>query len=259
MNDHRKITNPFFTGIVQTDHKDYDVTLPIFYYDASSFTGIFTAPTDRVKARMPFPEVSPLEIFPGRSLVAISALEYRDTDIAPYNELSVSVLVSYLRRPVTGASLAWQLLRNKLQIVILSLPVTTERARKGGVELAGYPKFLADIEFTEKSGKRVCVVSTNGNRLLTVHGDIIKTGKGPIVHARMFNPMQGIPMVANLYMNQLEFAQTIGWGKSGIDIGQGHELCDILYDLKLSRQPLVYQFCPRYEAKLFNTKNIIDI
>jgi hypothetical protein len=258
MNHHRKTTGDFFAGIVQTYHKDYDVTLPIFYYDAASFTGIFTAPVSRVRAYMPFPDMTPLEIIPGRSLIGISAFEYRDTDIAPYNELSVAAMVSYPKRQITGISLAGQLLRNSLQIAILSLPVTTERARKGGVEMAGYPKFLADIEFSEKSGRRVCVVSAGGSRLLTFHGKILQTNKGPRTHVKVFNSIQGIPMGANIFMNQLEFAQVFGRGKSGMDIGRGHELCDILSDLQLSKSPLVYQFCPRYEAILFNTKNLMD-
>lgn len=258
MNNQQKKKNDFFSGIVQTYHKDYDVTLPIFYYDAASFSSIFIAPTDRVKAYMPFPGVSPLEIFPGRSLVALSAFEYRDTDIAPYNEFSLSVLVSYPKKQITGVTLAKQLILNRLQAVILSLPVTSERARKGGVEMGGYPKFMADIEFRENGGKRVCVVSVQGKRLLTFHGDIIKTKKGPKTHAKIFTVMNGIPMGANLYMNQIEFAQTLGKGKSGIDIGKGHELCDILADLHLGNSPLVYQFCPRYDAILFNTKNLMD-
>ncbi|MFZ5573433.1 MAG: acetoacetate decarboxylase family protein [Thermodesulfobacteriota bacterium] len=258
MNAQRNPANPFFSGIVQTYHREYDVTLPIFYYDASAFTGIYTAPTQRVKAWMPFPGATPLEILPGRSLIAISAFEYRDTDIAPYNEFSVAALVSHPRRQITGLTLAAQFLSNRLQIVILSLPVTSERARKGGVEMAGYPKFLADIEFTETDGKRVCVVSSQGNRLLTFYGSILKTKKGPRTHAKIFTTIRGNPMGANLYMNQLEFAQAPGWGKAGIDIGRGHGVCDMLADLRLSKNPLAYQFCPRYEAILFNSKNLMD-
>ncbi len=259
MNTHSYPAKEFFSGIVQTYHKDYDVTLPIFYYDAAAFSGIFTAPTCRVKAYMPFPGITPLEIFPGRSLIAVSAFEYRDTDIAPYNEFSVAALVAFPSRQITGLSLAAQLLRNRLKIVILSLPVTSERARKGGVEMGGYPKFLADIEFSEKAGKRVCVVSTSGNRLLTFHGGIIPRKKGPSSHVKIFTTVQGTPMGANLYLNQLEFAQTSGWGKCGLDLGRGHALCDILADLQLGKNPLVYQFCPKYEAILFNTKNLMDI
>lgn len=260
MNKQRTPNNPFFDGLVQTYDKEYDVLLPIFYYDASSFTSIYTADTEKVKAYLPFPEVmKPVEIFPGRALIALTAFEYKDTDIAPYNEFSVAALVTYRERNIPVYSLLKQLMQNSIKTFILSLPVTTDRARRGGAELGGYPKFLADIEYRETAEERICVVSKDNRRLLTFYGKKIKTKNGPKTHARVYTSMNGNAMSANLYMKQNEFAQTIGIGKSGIDIGSGHPMCDILSDIGLSKNPLVYQYVPNYEAILFNPKNIIDI
>lgn len=259
MKEKRISNNPFFDGMVQIYNKEYDVKLPIFYYDASSFTSIYTADTEKVKAYLPFPEMHSVEIFPGRSLIALTAFEYRDTDIDPYNEFSVTALITYRGRSILGYSLLKQILQNSLNTYVLSLPVTSERSRRGGVELGGYPKFIADIEFTETDQEIVCVVSTNSHRLLTFSGKKIKTKKGPKTHAKVYTSVQGKAMSANLYMNQKAFAQTIGVGKSSIDIGSGHHMCEILSNLELSNHPLVYQYVPHYEAILFNPKNIIDI
>jgi hypothetical protein len=248
----------FFDGIVQTYDKEYDVLLPIFYYDASCFTGIYTADAEKVKMHLPFPEMKPVEIFPGRSLVALTAFEYKATDIAPYNEFSVAALMTYNERNILGYSLVKHLLQNSFKTFILSLPVTTERARRGGVELGGYPKFLADIKFLETTEERICVVSKDSHRLLTFHGKKTKTGKGPKTHARVYTSMQGKAMSANLYMKQNAFSQTAGKDKAGLDIGSGHPICDILKNLNLGKHPIVYQYVPEYEAILFNPKNIID-
>jgi hypothetical protein len=250
---------PFFDGIVQTYDKEYDVLLPIFYYDASCFTSIYTADTEKVRAHLPFPEMKPVELLPGRSLVALTAFEYKDTDIAPYNEFSVSALITYRERNIPVYSLLKQLLQNSLKTFILSLPVTTDRARRGGVELGGYPKFLADITFSETSDERICVVSKDNHRLLTFHGKKTKTKQGPKTHARVYTSMNGKAMCANLYMKQNAFSQAAGRGKSGLDIGTGHPMCDILKNLGLGKHPIVYQYVPNYEAILFNPKNIIDI
>ncbi|MBU0994397.1 MAG: acetoacetate decarboxylase family protein [Proteobacteria bacterium] len=259
MNNLRTSGNPFFDGLVQIYDREYDVLLPIFYYNAASFTGIFTADTEKVKAHLPFPDMKPVEIFPGRALVALTALEYKDTDIDPYNEFSVAVLITYRERNIPVYSLLKQLFQNSLKTYILSLPVTTDRARRGGVELGGYPKFLAEIEFKDTPGERVCVVSTGNHRLLTFYGKKTKTQKGRKIHAKVYTSMQGKAMSANLYMNQKEFSQTLGKGNSGIDIGSGHLVCDILNNIGLSKHPLAYQYVPNYEAILFNPKNIIDI
>jgi hypothetical protein len=39
-----------------------------------------------------------------------------------------------------------------IMIYSCHLPVSTEIARAAGVEFAGYPKFVADIEFERKDG-----------------------------------------------------------------------------------------------------------
>jgi hypothetical protein len=67
-------------------------------------------------------------------------------------------MVLGLRRAETqsGAAYVWQ------------LPVTTEIARDLGVEVAGYPKILADIEF-ESSGKWIhCRAEEEGRRILSL-------------------------------------------------------------------------------------------
>jgi hypothetical protein len=68
----------------------------------------------------------------------------------------------------------------------------------------------------------------------------------------------GIPLKANLYVNPLQYRQTIGLGAVSMDIGNGHRICDELNGLKLSRWLYLYQYIPSYEAILFNSKNLID-
>ena len=68
----------------------------------------------------------------------------------------------------------------------------------------------------------------------------------------------GIPLKANLYVNPLQYRQTIGFGAASMDIGNDHRICDELRGLKLSKWPYLYQYIPSYEAILFNSKNLID-
>lgn len=45
--------NDFFKGIDQIEHKDYDVKLPIFYYDNACMSAIYTASTGELKKHLP--------------------------------------------------------------------------------------------------------------------------------------------------------------------------------------------------------------
>ena len=50
------------------------------------------------------------------------------------------------------------------------LPVTTEISREVGAEFAGYPKFVADIEFTEEGNWVTCELMADGQKVLKLGG-----------------------------------------------------------------------------------------
>ncbi|MBW1643478.1 MAG: hypothetical protein JRJ76_11620, partial [Deltaproteobacteria bacterium] len=87
----------FFKGIKQWDIQlgDMKGVLPVFYYDTTSMTAIYTASTKKVKQLLPSPKMNPIEIFPGKCLAAFTAFEYRKTDIDPYNEFSIAFPVTF--------------------------------------------------------------------------------------------------------------------------------------------------------------------
>jgi hypothetical protein len=91
--------------------------------------------------------------------LALSWFQYRATSIGPYNELGISLLAT----PGLGFP-RMSLLRvlagdPRLAFFVLHLPVTTEIARAGGVEVYGYPKTLAElpIEWDEHAMKAALV------------------------------------------------------------------------------------------------------
>jgi hypothetical protein len=248
----------FFRGLDQIEHKEYDVKLPIFYYDNAAMSAIYTASTKKLKKHLPSPDMHPVEMFPGRSLIVFSAFEYRRTDIDPYNEFSISTVISYGRRAVPGLTSLFYMMRNCFSAYILHLPVTSERARRGGVEMAGYPKFIADISFTHENGYTSCTVSENGDRIITLKGKNTKTSRGRLTKYIIHTMKNGIVLKANLYINPIQYRQTIGFNAARLDIGSGHRICNELHDMGLSSLPVLYQNMPSYEAILFGSKNLID-
>jgi hypothetical protein len=171
----------------------------------------------------------------------------------------VAALVNQGGKGLPMISLFYQLIRNTFKAFIFHLPVTSETARKGAVELSGYPKFLADIEFRDSDSLLACRMSVNGQDVLTLSGKKPKTGQGPLTRTLVFNEKDGKMIYSNFYVKQDQFAQTMGGSNVRLEIGRGHEVCDTLKAFSLSASPLVYQYSSQFQAILFDTKNLIDI
>lgn len=248
----------FFRGIYQWPNKEYDVVLPIFYYDCSSLSAIYTASTELVKKHIPVDDLYPVEIFPGRCLVTISAFEYRNSDIGSYNEFSIAAVVQHKKKPLPLLPVISAMLKKCFSVYIIHLPVTSERARNGGVELGGYPKFIADIEFNKNKAITECKVSVKKNHILTIRGKNIRTsGSGKIKYV-IYTYLKGCLVNNIMHVNPHQFAQSIKGDSAFIEIGKNHPICDFLSGIKLGKKPVVYQNIPSFEAILCGTKNIID-
>ena len=249
-----------FKGIKQWEFEQAgrNFKLPVFYYDNTSITAIYTASTSKVKKLLPHPAMSPIEMLPGRSMVAFTAFEYRKTDIDPYNEFSIAFLTTFDKSQVPGLTALWQLARRCFTAYVWKLPVTTEIARFGGVELYGYPKFLADITF-ERGGEWIeCRLSEKGEKILALKGKILPTARGKITRFITYSVLDGIPLTANVVVDPLEFAQSRDSQSASLELGAKHAIAKALSEIDLSPNPIVYQFSPVTEAVLFAGRNTMD-
>ena len=249
----------FFTGVKQWefDGRGQKFKLPLFYYDNTSVNAIFTGSTKCIKALLPHPDMKPIELYPGRCLVAFTAFEYRKTDIGPYNELSISFPISFRHQPIPGVTAATQMARHNDTTYVWQLPVTTEVARVGGVELYGYPKFLADISF-ELDGEHIrCELAEDGDKILSLEGKVVRTGRGKITRFTSYMVFDGIPLMANVLQNPLEFGQSRKREAARLSLGSEHPIATTLEGIGLSKHPIAYQFSPVNEAILFPARNMM--
>jgi hypothetical protein len=150
------------------------------------------------------------------------------------------------------------MLRRSFPVYVWHLPVTTEIARAGGVEIYGYPKFIADIEFQRTEGWVECGLSEQGTRILTLKGKALPTAKGKVVRYITYSIKDGIPLMTNVCINPLEFAQSRSGNDAALEIGTGHSICDELRSIDLGKKPMIYQFSPANEAILFAPRNLMD-
>lgn len=126
---------------------------PNFYYDNSKVTVIYTADLERLNALMPaevLEQVQPLQVWPGRGLVALTGYAYHYCDNDSYNEISLAIITNKPGDSNLGLiSLASQGMDKDFWGYVLKLPVDTELARVRGVVGYNLPKWLTGIEYHE--------------------------------------------------------------------------------------------------------------
>ena len=169
----------FFKGIEQVEMSldSGSARFPIFYKSARMFTVMLPANWLKLRALLPDPRFMPAQILPGVGAIGLTAFEYYDTDIGPYNEFSISIALNApYYAPIPGYNILRQYADRVFNIYIIRLPVTTEIALRGGVDYYNFPKFIAGIKFDDVAGRITCDLTRGEDRLLTMSGAKPSTG-----------------------------------------------------------------------------------
>jgi hypothetical protein len=230
--------------------------LPYFYFDNTSLTAMFTASSPKVRALLPHPELRLVELLPGRCLVAFTAFEYRRTDVEPYNEVSISFLVTFRRRQVPGFTVAGMMRSGVFSAYVWQLPVNTEHARAGGVDLFCYPKILADIQFEWNEDWVTCTLAEEGETILRLGGRKLAGRRRKPIHYFTYSFEDGAPLITEVLVNPLEFAETYAAGAVSLELGASHHISQKLREIDLGKRALVYQYMASTEAILFPAHNL---
>lgn len=220
---------------------------PFFYYDFMRLSAQFLAPIERVKALLPSSRMHPLHITQSHSVVSIAAYEHRDCDIEPYNEIGISIPVTLDQVSPLSTGISQQV-PDVPKIYIHHLPVTSETARDAGIELAGYPKFLASITF-EKGGDWISCHLSEGNKyILTLAGRELELH--PVARSRIhaLTVRGGRILRCELILNEREEAISENSTDVRLELGD-HPISQELRDLRLGKATS-YQYSPQLQAIL---------
>jgi len=256
-----KMTTNFFDNIQkwQIERNGTQGLLPAFYFDNLFLTGVYSASTKRVRELIPHTDLHPVELWPGRCLVAFTAFEYRKPEIEPYNEFSISFIVRYKKIPIPIISAIKAFSSSVLAVYVWQLPVTTEAARTGGVDFYNYPKFLSDIRFIKTKDTVTCILKDSNTEILRMIGKIIPTKEVSPIRYVSYTVMQNNLLAINTLVNPLEFGVSNHNDDVVIQIENEHPLGQEINKLGLGKHPLSYQFSPRNESILFPARNVRDL
>ncbi|MGY1637987.1 acetoacetate decarboxylase family protein [Geodermatophilus sp. SYSU D00742] len=220
------------------------LTLPLRYPRNACFAAVHPASYRAVAAALPGDALRPVRWADGRALLSVAAFRYPvvltsdspEGRLAPYGEVAVAVVVT--RGP---APPLLPLARRRLALFVLHLPVTTAEARDAGAALWGFPKFVADMDFTEERPVRRVTVAEGGTTVL----ELAVRGRGPALPDRrpavMYTTLDGelletvVPMAGRMRVGAGRHAGALRLGD--------HPVADSLRALDVSPRPLaVFDF-----------------
>lgn len=252
--------SPFFEGVTQSDMTvaGEPAKVPIFYYDGTATQAVFAARLGALRRLMPDPRFSPARLAPGLGALAITCFEYRDTDLGPYNELAISVVLNepWFLANLPGRALVSSLRRRQLHAWVQHLPVTTEIARAGGVDFYNYPKFIAGIDFEETASRRVCRLSEGEEHILTLSGERIATPRSQELQLFSHLWMDRQPQGSEFKINALEMGVSLRPGAATLQLGERHPIARELAGLIAWHRPLQYQYMARFEGILYGPEHL---
>lgn len=252
--------SPFFEGVRQVDAEiaGQPAKLPVFYYDAAGIMALFPARYAELRRLLPDRRLVPARLAPGLGVLAVSCLEYRDTDIGPYNELAVAIPLNepFFRPNLPGRALFEAGRHGRVHSFIVHLPVTTEVALRGGIDAFNFPKFLGSIEFDDVEGERCCRLAEGKEPILTFTGPRLPATRRE--RLQYFNHlwMDGQPQQAEFTVNRLQVAKSLRPGAATLELGQRHPVARELARLLVSKRSLQYEYAPQFEGILYGPEHL---
>ena len=235
------------------DMAGQQIEFPVLYNDLRCVTSVFTAKTSRLKKLLPHPNFMPIEMWPGTGMLGISAYEYRDTSIGPYNEISIAIPIKFPPQFVFPGLAAISMMRkNVFPVYIHHLPVTTEIALKGGIHFWNYPKFLAEITFQDQGENLEVTLKENDRLILKMFTKKLATKRSVRLQFHTYSIREKVVMHALVDGWAARFgAMMIGNNLGRLELGD-HPISKELADLNLSKTARSGQYAEGMMTKLYD-------
>ncbi|MYM37870.1 acetoacetate decarboxylase (ADC) [Pseudoduganella sp. CY13W] len=231
---------------------------PNYYYRNSKITLVYTADLARLRSLIPAAlraQVQPLQVWPGRGAVAITAYAYELCDNDSYNELSLAIVTNAPgQRSYGPLSLLAQSRAGQFWGYVLKLPVNTELARVRGVVGYKLPKWLARIDYTAAQGsvRYALYEGHDAAPALLLEGQkLADTAPQMQVLRHSFVNLDhaGRPSVGYALSRHVRAASSSRQEAATLSLGKG-ELADYVRSLQLGRL-LKYEYVPEFQSALY--------
>ncbi|WP_052813828.1 hypothetical protein [Shewanella sp. cp20] len=252
----------WFEGIQKTKvDAGFETYSPNFYYQNSRITAVYTADLDRLKALMPakvLESIQPLQIWPGRGMVALTAYAYHYCDNDSYNEIALSIITSKPGNSSWGPfTLMGQSMSKDYSGYVLKLPVDTELARVRGVVGYNLPKWLTQINYsqTDKTIRFEIFDSETGKMDLAIQGEKLEdlsSNEEFVTNSFTNVDAQGRLISGYAVSRQLSHGSTMDDDAIKLTLSDG-SFSEYIRSLDLGEM-VKYEYVPDFQSALYTPK-----
>jgi hypothetical protein len=156
-----------------TDHyliQGRRVEFPVVVRHASAGSATYLVRSGPARSLLPTPDLEVAEVLPGRALLSVAIIDYKDNDLGDYNEVSIALFVRPRREPAGIPYLGTMLdmARSRLGTYIVHLPVDQAFTCEAGSVIWGFPKTVQQIDFTTGPDRATCRLDYDGEHALTL-------------------------------------------------------------------------------------------
>lgn len=216
-----------------------DISLPVNVGDASMLMNIFTVDAGRARALLVDSGFEPVELWPGKALMQLLGVDYRQNDLGDYNEAAIIFPVTTpgqppVKLPVLGA--LRRMATGKLDNFVYRMPVDQGFTTHAGRFIWGFPKWVSQVDFEMDEKRARTRFADQGELVFEIQA--AAGGKTRV-------PEQAAPSLA---IRNGQAWRTVGstqgegltfrLGGRKPEIGNKHPLALLLRELGLPKRPL---------------------
>lgn len=223
-----------------------DLGYPTLFRDGASAAALFVVDARAAQQLIEETGFEIAEIAPGRGILAFTCVHYTDTDCGVYEETAQAFFVrrldsrgSFLNSvPGVGRYLStWRdFLSGHVASYTWRLQVTTRLSQQCGLQMWGFPKEIADIEFEQANGRLRCSLRMEDRPVFDFSMKASGSKSPAPITSPVYSIYQGAPHVSHLTQSYRETGYALGGAK--IVLGD-HPLADALRSLGLPKTPLL--------------------
>jgi hypothetical protein len=227
------------------------IEFPILYYDLRMVHAVFNVKTGAIKKILPHPHCKPIEIWPGIGMLGITAFEYLDSSIGPYNEIAIAIPITFPPGFTFPLLDAISMMRKKLfTVYIHHLPVTTEIALKGGIYFWNYPKFLAEIHFSDEGQHLRITLKERGEMILRLKARKLPLKRSSMLTFHTYSIRDNVVMHGLVEAWAPRMGETMLGGDAELELGN-HRISHELMVLNLSKRARTGIYAEGMMTKLY--------
>jgi hypothetical protein len=224
------------------------VTLPVEVRDASAAVATYLVPAEAAQRLLGTDAFEVARVLPGRALLSLAAIDYRDNDLGDYDEVSIA----FFARPRGAArGLPWlgawlDFARGALPTFIQRLPVNQAFTCEAGRTIWGFPKTVEEIAIDRPRGAVRCTLRMDGEHVLTLTAPRGGRRRLPERELTTLSVLEGVPHATRA----VQSAEGVGFFARGVRLELGtHPVADELRALGLPRRALFAMWAERLRAR----------